>query len=939
MAIKKEEFQTLLEREGLDDFIWARSWRDIPGSNVGLYEMANDRWGCVFQIFPPVYAGTDTERRLGSFFNSLEVPDKSSVQLFAFASRNLTGFRRSYIHEHSVFTEKGLKIENIHLLEEMKNNREDWIKKHSNINMFSKGNDLRLRNFINLVCVTIPRYKKDNVPYSEAELVSYFSKIEQGLSEFHPRKFSSREWVAIMREILIPDNPLWFPPQDQLNTLNTQVVDNNSVMVLEDNTHSIGIGHILEKSEANKVKESNVQRSIMGDAFEQNEEEKTEIEERSQGFLANFSYAISNLFSKKEKEVEEQEVSTQWHAKVYTTKMFPDKMSLFQMSEKFYDFLGERVSPAVPCPFFISLTLFYENREKIKNSVNETVKWNLWQTQSLGSAARFFPNILDRARESEIINNLLNDGEAPIYGSWMCCIMDSDILKVNEFGELLKKNFLRDNWILQEESLIQHLIFLAHLPMNFEPYILVDFSKRMNTLFTGNAAAITPIVTGEKGSGMPILSYVDRGGQISGMDIFSSTTNYNFVVIGTSGSGKSFTMSDFFTNYLMAGAKIRVIDVGRSYRSLCDLVGGQYIEFTEEARMCLNFFTNIQVDKNTNKIHEDELQTIIPLVALMAMQSVSPEDAEDLDPAVLVGYISQSITMAFETKHRNAGMQDVVESLKQIANTQKSSTGSIDILLQQLIRSLYPFGDPNGEYYAYFNGASNLNFDSDFVVLELEELDKKEQLKMVVLAAISHIVQGEFFLSDRSQKKILAVDEAWSIMSNKIIMRFLETAARRLRKYKGASGIITQSVSDFFKNPATEAVFNNSAWKFFLMQSGESIDYAEKRGDLSFEKGFLALMKTVKSRSPLYSEVLIKHDSGNYFIGRLIVDKVAYWVYTTDAHDVSKVESFSKEYGITAVDTRIIFGYAETKGIPPEDEYRERKMQGKLTTIAGKIGA
>ena len=57
MAFKKEEFKAMIEREGVADFIWARSWKDIPGTQIGLYEMSNDRWGCVFQIYPQVYSG------------------------------------------------------------------------------------------------------------------------------------------------------------------------------------------------------------------------------------------------------------------------------------------------------------------------------------------------------------------------------------------------------------------------------------------------------------------------------------------------------------------------------------------------------------------------------------------------------------------------------------------------------------------------------------------------------------------------------------------------------------------------------------------------------------------------------------------------------------------------------------------------------------------
>jgi len=907
MAFKREEFQAMIEREGVADFIWARSWKNIEGTNIGIFDMANDRWGCIFRLNPPVYVGPEVERRLGSFFNSLELPNKSSIQFFSFASRNLTGFREAYISNHNTPAEVGKQ----EVLLELMENRQEWIKVHSNKSVFKKGNDLRLRNFVNLACITIPRKKSGNILLSESELVSLFTKVEQGLNDFGPRKFSRREWIGLMREILIPDNPMWFPPNDNLSEINFQCVDNNSILTLNEKTKTMGLGTAISKEE-----------------YEDNQtvSEKAEEEEEEEGFLKSF-------FSKKAKKEEEERKSfTKWHAKTFTTKMFPNHLTLFSMTEKFYDFLGNQMSPSIPCPYILSMVVYYEGREKIRSEISEKVKWNLWQTQSLGESARFFPEIISRAQEAEGINEMLNEGESPVYASWSCTLMDDNTIKVNEYGELLKKEFLRDNWILQEEELIPHWVFLYHLPMNFEPYVLKDLAKRMNTLFTANAAAITPIVTGEKGYGEPVLTYVDRGGQIAGVDIFSSPTNYNFIVVGSSGSGKSYTMADFFTNYLMSNTKIRVIDVGRSYMELCDLIGGQYIEFTEEAAICLNFFTNIQLDEQ-GKVHEEEKQTIVPLIALMAMQSVSPEEVKDLKSAVLGGYISKSISMAYEARQRNAGMQDIVEALEQIQIEQKNESGEVDYMLGDMINALYPFANPEGEYFKYFNGDNNLKFRSDFCVLELEEIDSKEHLKSVVLASIAHSINTEFFLGSKEQKKLLVIDEAWSIMDNKIVVRFIETMARRIRKYNGASGIITQSIGDFYKNKATRAIFDSSAWKFFLSQSKESLSAAQSKGELNLDEGIAALLGTVKTKTPYFSEILVKQDTGAYFIGRLITDRVAHWLYTNHPKDMKEIFAVMDKFGISKLDSKIIKGYSEKNNSSVEEEYRKRLERGELLDI------
>ena len=590
------------------------------------------------------------------------------------------------------------------------------------------------------------------------------------------------------------------------------------------------------------------------------------------------------------------------------------------------------MSPNIPCPFLLSLIVYFEDNESLKKEVEEKVNWNLWQTESLGSAVRFFPEIKERAMESERLKQLIHNGSTPMYASWALTIMDNSITNVNKYSELIKAEFLKSNWILQEEKLIPHWVFLYHLPLNFEPYVLKDLAKRMNTLFSANAASITPMVSGDKGFGDPVLTYLDRGAQLSSVDIFSSATNYNFCVIGASGSGKSYLMSDFFNNYLLNGAKMRIIDVGRSYKEYCKSVGGQYIEFTEEANICLNFFTNIQLDKHGN-IHEDEMQTIVPLIGLMAMMSVEINDQTTIETPVIKSLISQSVTRAFKLRQRNAGMQDVVEAMEQIATETKNETGDNDTILLNLIRALYPFSNPDGEYYSFFNGDNNLRFSSDFVVLELEELDTKPHLKSVVLASISHIIGTEFFLGDRNQKKILAIDEAWSIMDNKIVMAFLETSARRLRKYYGASGIITQGFADFFKNDATRAIFDTSAWKIYLQQDNSAIQAASERGELNMDQSLLMLLTTIKTEPPFYSELLISQSSGNFFIGRLITDKVSHWIYTNHPKDMMVVNEIAREYGVTSLDARFIKGQSVTQGISIEESYLQRLNNGKMISV------
>jgi len=910
MAIKKEEFQALIEREGVSNFIWTRTWKDIKDTEIGLFEMANDRWGVIFRIYPPYYASSNTEEKLEAFYKT-NLPEDSSIQMFAFSSKNVEDFKLGYQYLHNNPSNVG----NEDVLRELAANRVEWMDKYKDESIFAdKGHDVRLRNFVNLVCITIPTKNEHKIEYSESEVINIFSRVYTSLQDFSPRKFTQVEYVKVMRELLVPDAETLPIQEDKMTYLNTQVVNNNSVLVIEEESDSIGIGTMISKEEHRALLSD--EHVIVEDIAENNEEKSF----------------FQKLFENKKKKVVDREIYTKYHAKVLTTKMYPSHVKLHEMLENFFDVNGGPIGTELPCQFFSSLVIYVEKKEKLKNAVFEKTQWNLHQTSRMGDTARYFPKLVERAQESEAITKLLSQGDVPMSAMWSLVLLDDSLKKVTQYAERIQKNFVQKGWILQEESIIQHWVYLYSLPLQFEPFIL-KHTARLNTLFTTNCAAITPIMTGAHGFGDPILMYLDRSAQLAKFDIFASETNYNFLVIGSSGSGKSYMMADFFTNYLMTGTKIRVIDVGKSYKALCEVLKGQYIEFTEEANICLNFFTNIGINKDGN-IDDDEMQTVVPLIGLMAMQSLSPEDSNNnMDIPVIAALISEAVSMAWNDRKRNAGMQDVVLSLEKIRDKLRAETGESEPVLQKLITSLYPFSNPDGgEYYKYFNGNNNLNFNSDFVVLELEEVDKNEHLKSVILASIATIINTEFFREEfREQRKILVVDEAWSIMDNKIIIRFLETMARRIRKHNGALGIITQSISDFYKNKATKAIFDSSANKIFLKQNIESINSAEDSGELNIDPTTIYFMKTLKSKPPLFSELLIKQDTGDFFIGRLVTDKLAHWIYTNHPRDMKTVFELMKEFNISQLDAKLIKGYSQKNKTTVLEEFTKRSNQGLLS--------
>jgi hypothetical protein len=54
--------------------------------------------------------------------------------------------------------------------------------------------------------------------------------------------------------------------------------------------------------------------------------------------------------------------------------------------------------------------------------------------------------------------------------------------------------------------------------------------------------------------------------------------------------------------------------------------------------------------------------------------------------------------------------------------------------------------------------------------------------------------------SSRADRKLLLIDEAWSMLKGGSMGEFVETYARTCRKYGGALATATQSLNDYYKS-------------------------------------------------------------------------------------------------------------------------------------------
>ncbi|MHB0929171.1 MAG: TraC family protein [Candidatus Nanopelagicales bacterium] len=441
--------------------------------------------------------------------------------------------------------------------------------------------------------------------------------------------------------------------------------------------------------------------------------------------------------------------------------------------------------------------------------------------------------------------------------------------------EYVKGLWRRKGFRASAERFITLPAFIASLPMAYSASMDPPGKglQRATTMHSANAASLA-FVQGDWAGNSPSLGgplLISRRGQLATFNLLESSTNYNFIVVAASGSGKSFFTNDIIADFLAQNGLVRVIDVGRSYWRTCERLGGQNLVFDPRFPVSLNPFTGLAT--------REDLNEMLPILKTMLRQMAWPLQPEDATPAWEYQAIELALTAAWESKGDKAELADAYNWLLEHG----------DERAQDLAFQLAPYAV--GRHKPWFTGPRGVSFDKPLAVIELEELKADPEMQAVVLTLLIAQITKEIYLSDRAQRKALIIDEAWDLLGNVKTGKFIETAFRRVRKYNGIAGVITQSFEDFERSAAGKAAIENAEWKFVLHQNPESLEYALANKRVVGDAYLLSLLKTVKSGDG-FSEVYVRSGNGQG-VYRFVTDRHSYYLYTTNPKDIARLEALT----------------------------------------------
>ena len=554
--------------------------------------------------------------------------------------------------------------------------------------------------------------------------------------------------------------------------------------------------------------------------------------------------------------------------RLLSVRSYPPRFALWNMGSLIGDLYQGTLQ--YPCPFLLTLGVHVLDPETTRNWA--FLKAARATTNATSYMARFLPDLQERKADWDIVLKAVDDGQQLVDLVHQIALFapPEDMTRAEQAARSI---FRARGFDLTNDTMMMTQALIGSLPMTHSPPFHTDLKrmKRVTTKTSSNAVHLAPLIAEWQGTGTPVLVLGGRRGQIMQLDVYDNPAgNYTVAIAGTSGSGKSLLLNEIAAAYLGTGARVWIIDVGRSYEKACRNFGGSFIEFTENAALSLNPFTFVQ------DIDED-MELLQPLLA----QMVSPREPLD---GFQYSTLGAAIKKVWKAKGNAMRVSDVHDLLATGRLDEESRDD--DRRLKDLAAMLHPY-TRDGTYGKYFESDATIDFDSDFIVLELEELKAKKDLQTVVLLIVMYRITREMYFS-RERKKIVIIDEAWDLLSGGATAEFIEAGYRRARKYKGAFMSATQGVDDYYRNPAAKAALDNSDWMFLLRQKTESIEMMDKLGQLTMDDAMKRLLQSLRTEHGAYSEIFIHSPIGNG-IGRLIVDPYSLLLFSSRAEDFNAI--------------------------------------------------
>jgi conjugation system TraG family ATPase len=517
--------------------------------------------------------------------------------------------------------------------------------------------------------------------------------------------------------------------------------------------------------------------------------------------------------------------------------------------------------------------------------------------QSLSAYSR--DNAISRDSVNEFLNEAISDQRQPVKAHFNVLVWTSQNERLKELKNLVSSALAQMDAVPKQELDGAPQIFWAGIPGNAGDFPMNDsfdtFAEQaccFLNLETNYRSSLSPIGIrlGDRLTGRPVHVDISDEPMMKGI-----CTNRNKFILGPSGSGKSFFTNHMVRSYYEQGTHIVLVDVGHSYRGLCDLVKGYYFTYDEKNPIKFNPFYIGKGDVlDTEK--KESIKTL--LLALWK------KDNETFNRSEYVA-LSNALQLYYEHLHQNEKLFPCFDSFYEFLQTpfvevlKKDQVKEKDFDVSNFLYVLRPYYK-GGEFDYLLNATENLELLKErFIVFELDNIKDHPILFPVVT-----IIIMEVFISKMRKlkgiRKMILIEEAWKAIAKEGMAEYIKYLFKTVRKFYGEAIVVTQEVEDIISSPVVkQAIINNSDCKILLDQSKYQNKFEQIQELLGLTEKEKALVLSInKANDPAkkYKEVFISLGGMLSKVYRTEVSPEEYLAYTTEEKEKMKVQEAARNY-------------------------------------------
>lgn len=480
----------------------------------------------------------------------------------------------------------------------------------------------------------------------------------------------------------------------------------------------------------------------------------------------------------------------------------------------------------------------------------------------------------------ELIRELLNTGQR-IYAAQMSVVLRAPATpegakKLNrEVREVLARFRALQGAEGLEETVGSWKIVKGNLPA--APISL----ERARKMKTNNLADFLPVYGPRQGDRDPAIIFRNRLNGLVGYNPFDpGLPNYNCLVTGSSGAGKSFLNNCILLQELARDLRVFIIDIGGSYKKLTEALGGQYLEINLSDHYRLNPFDL------PNPKEEPSNQKLKSLLAVV--ESMVSEDEKAKLPKLDRALLEKAIIELYKSRRAKGEVPTLSDLARYLSAFEEDSMRAISKMLY-LWTGERPYG-------RLLDGPGSLRTDAPICTFDLKGLSSYPDLQSVMILILTDFILTQVE-QDKTNKKRIILDEAWELLKSSAAASFMEYCARTLRKTGSGITFITQGVEEIVASPIGPAILNNTATKFVMLQRGDSEILANT---LKLNSQELNLVHSLQQKKGEYSEGFMLEGDHRQVV-RIFPSPFEYWLSTSDAQDNKYIEEL-KSQGLTLVE-------------------------------------